>query len=507
MALHTIKPRYPARLLTGAAGALLLGLFGQALAGPAPGLEISAEHRRVVEHWTADRRAAAQPRDLRIDAQGQGWLRAADGSLQAYGAATGPGRQLSITRVPMAKPGGGSGGNGDTTPPSISGMVPADGATIGTAQDFSAVITDASGIKSVSFVITYPDGVTTQSFSPGYAGNDTWSISLSGFSNGHWSWHVVAKDNGARGGNQAVSPEAAFTVDTAGGGGGGGGGSHIVTNAGWADGGPVQTAAGRIYFEMPNNPRRKRWSGYVCSGTVATDGASGRSVILTAAHCVYDDANKAFARNVLFIPDQDGTSGSGTDSNCFNDPLGCWVPSFGVVDVNWTTRSFPDNVAWDYAYLVVSDSGAHAGTAAGSDALDVAAGALSISFATPMTDDGDPSAGSVDFTHALGYSYSDDPNFMYCAEDMTSESDVNWWLPSCELSGGSSGGPWVQPMSGGDGPMISVNSWGYTTAPGMAGPHLSDSSAECLFGEARSVAFGSIPAGDGDAGLVVDYCP
>ncbi len=37
MALHTIKPRYPARLLTGAAGAVLLGLSGQALAYMAPG--------------------------------------------------------------------------------------------------------------------------------------------------------------------------------------------------------------------------------------------------------------------------------------------------------------------------------------------------------------------------------------------------------------------------------------------------------------------------------------
>ncbi len=489
--------------------ALLLGLSSQALAGPGQGQAISAEKRRVVEHWSAERRAQAQPRDLRIDAQGQGWLRAADGSMRAYGAASANGRQLQITRVPMAKPGGGGGGGGDTTPPSISAMLPADGSTIGSAQDFSAVITDASGIKSVSFIITYPDGVTTQSFSPGYAGNDTWSISLSGFSNGNWSWHVVAKDNGARGGNEAVSAPAGFTVDAngGGGGGGGGGGSHIVSNAGWAEGGPVQTAAGRIYFEMPSNARRKRWNGYVCSGTVASDGVSGRSVILTAAHCVYDDANKAFARNVLFIPNQDGTSGSGTDGDCFNDPLGCWVPAFGVVDVNWTTRSFPDNVAWDYAYYVVSDSGAHAGTAAASDALDLAAGAMSISFATPMTDDGDPSASSADFTHALGYSQSDDPNFMYCAEDMTSESSVNWWLPSCGLSGGASGGPWVQPMSGGDGPLISVNSWGYTTAPGMAGPHLNDNSAACLFGEAGGVSFASIPASDGDAGLVVDYCP
>lgn len=40
-------------------------------------------------------------------------------------------------------------------------MIPAEGATIGANQGFSATIKDASGIKSVSFVITYPDGTTT----------------------------------------------------------------------------------------------------------------------------------------------------------------------------------------------------------------------------------------------------------------------------------------------------------------------------------------------------------
>ena len=98
----------------------------------------------------------------------------------------------------------------------------------------------------------------------------------------------------------------------------------------------------------------------------------------------------------------------------------------------------------------------------------------------------DPTVG--DATTALGYSYDVDPNFMYCAEAMGTEGSTNWWLPHCELSGGSSGGPWIQPMdaSAGSGPIISVNSWGYTNQPGMAGPKLSGTSAECLFGVATS---------------------
>lgn len=179
--------------------------------------------------------------------------------------------------------------------------------------------------------------------------------------------------------------------------------------------------------------------------------------------------------------------------------LGCWAPSFGVVDVNWTTRTFPDNIPWDYAYYVVEDSGAHSGTAAGSDSLEVATGSLPVDFATPALNV---------YTHGLGYSYSDDPFFMYCAEEMTTEGDYNWWLPSCGLSGGSSGGPWIQPMdANGNGPIISVNSWGYTTAPGMAGPFLSGTSAECLYGEAVATAFAAVSGTQGEAGIVISCNP
>ena len=246
---------------------------------------------------------------------------------------------------------------------------------------------------------------------------------------------------------------------------------------------------------------------------MATDYASDRSVIITAAHCVYDDVNKAFARNVLFIPNQAGTTGSGTDTNCGNDPMGCWAPAFGVVDRNWTSRTFPANIPWDYAYYVVNDEGAHKGTAAPSDSLDTAAGSLDVLFTQPAYNDGVPAANSADFTHALGYSYSEDPNFMYCAEDMTIEGSYgDYWLANCGLSGGSSGGPWVQPMDSGtgDGPIISVNSWGYTNSPGMAGPRLFGTSAACVFGRAKDTGFANVPTTDGEAGVAVNpqtRCP
>ncbi len=455
---------------------------------------------RVIDHWTKDRMESATPRDLRIDPRGLGYLRHANGFLQPYG------HKVAAGQNPQKGPPN----NSDNSPPQISNMDPSQGETVGSPHTFSATITDPeSGVKSATFTFLYPDGVTTQSFNANQGTNDVWNVELN-ISDGNWQWQVTAKNNGSKGGLTSTSSWVDFTVSASGGGGGGSGGNgDTITNAEWTAGGAVQTAMGRIYFEMPNNAKRKGpWGGYVCSGTVVNDGTTGRSVILTAAHCVYDDANKAFARNVLFIPNQADTTGSGTDTNCNNDPLGCWVPSFGVVDDDWSSRVFPNNVAWDYAYYVVSDSGAHSGNGGGG-ALDSATGDLTIDFSAPHVNDGVEGNTSNDFTHALGYSYSEDPHFMYCAEDMTTEGSDNWWLPSCGLSGGSSGGAWVQPMNTGtgDGPVISVNSWGYTTSPGMAGPILVDpaTSAQCLYNTATSESFGSVPSADGEAG-VIDTC-
>jgi hypothetical protein len=490
------------RLVT-AIAILALPLSGSAVAQETGqgGQQMDPAKSRVIQHWTSDRRAKATPRDLVIDSRGRGYLRRADGTLQPHGHSI-VAENASISPMPNARP---SGGGQDTIPPSIANMNPGSGDQIGALHTFSATVTDNVDVRSVSFVVQYPDGSTTQTFSPGAGANDSWSINLSGFTDGNWSWWVVAKDTGKRGGNTSTSVPLSFTVVT--GSNGGPGNGDTVTNAEWTGGGAVQTAAGRLYFEMPSNARRKGpWSGYVCSGTAVSDDTAGRSIILTAAHCVYDDVNKAYARNVLFVPNQAGTSASATDQNCNNDPLGCWVPSFGVVDTDWTTSTFPGNIPWDYAYYAVNDTGAHSGVAS-SASLESAAGTVSIDFTMPPNhDDGTAGASSNDFTHALGYSLNADPKFMHCAEDMTTEGADNWWLPSCGLSGGSSGGPWVQPMSNGDGPVISVNSWGYTGSPGMAGPKLHGSSAECVFDTAKNTAWAAVPSRDGDAGVAVN-CP
>ena len=226
---------------------------------------------------------------------------------------------------------------------------------------------------------------------------------------------------------------------------------------------------------------------WICSGTVVTDNDSDNSIVLTAAHCVYDDLWKEFAAEAIFIPNQDGTLGTGTDFDCGNDPDNCWIISHAVVDANWANQVWPDNIPWDYGYYVVSDSGSHTSSTnhpwvgdAGDNPLDLnGTSALGQQFTAPTV--GEKS-------HALGYPGNYDPDFRYCAQDMgTTNGPNNYWMSSCTLSGGSSGGPWVQPMDEGtgDGPIISVNSFGYQGQPGMGGPRLHDNSACELFDVAQ----------------------
>jgi len=481
---------YRTTLVGAAVAALLVGATSVgAQAGPSGAAPDSgATEARGASYWTPARRAAAQPRDLVVDQRGLGYLKQANGTLEPYGhsVAAAP---ISVRATapagserPQARPPSDGGGSETMVTP----IDPVDGDTIGVEHSFRATVTDDDGIKSVEFVLS--NGAASQAYAANRVGTNLYGIEFSGFTGGDWSWTIVARDNSKRGGITTTSPTYNFWVDT-------GGttpptteppptdpptdppaescdnGTATVVNDPWTCDGAVQTAAGRIFFEMPANRRGNRWNGYVCSGTVVDDTTEGTSIILTAAHCVYDDVAKTFARNVLFIPNQAGTTGIGTDQDCTNDPLGCWRPTHGVVDVDWTTSRFPANIPYDYAYYVVPD-----------ESLSATAGTLRIDF--------EPGDRIGARTHALGYSYSDDPNFMYCAEGLATESSYgDYWLASCGLSGGSSGGPWIQPMdeTTGSGSIISVNSWGYDGLPGMGGPLLT-TTAKCVFGAAETLA-------------------
>jgi len=466
------------------ATSMAIGGAATALADETDNATPASQAEEVATYWTSERIATAEPRDLVIDGRGLAYTRTPNGTLTPHGHDRAP--QFRAGRLNASRPPaiGGLARSARTAEPvvrmtDVTSLSPAEGDIIGPSHTFEVVVATDAKIRSVRAYVGRNGsfqsfGMSRVASSPS---SETWQVTISNFSDGSWQWYTRVRDSNR---TTVYSDTVNFTVgaapcDAA---------DPVVSLCRWTGGGAVQSTVGRILFNMGQGQ-------YICSGTAVTDATNGRSIILTAAHCVYDDVAKEFATNVIFIPGQDDGGADTTDNDCFNDPHGCWAVDHGVVDLNWANRTFPNNMAWDYAYYVVSDTGSHSGNGVGG-ALDAAVGSQAISFSAPAL--GTSST-------AFGYPGDRDPNFMFCRDTLTTIDDiaVSLWNGSCGMEGGSSGGSWLQPEQGGNGPVISVNSWGYVGAPGMAGPFLHNTSASLLFDVAQSSGLGS-----SGAGVVVD---
>eukprot|EP00986_Skeletonema_menzelii_P010332 scaffold5032_cov144-Skeletonema_menzelii.AAC.4 len=401
--------------------------------------------------------------------------------------------------------------------PQITSVSPSAEAGINDSQDFTIVtepspVTDAP-ITNVLFQIIDHKGTASSWIEVPKIGNNRYQLTIDGFAKHKgtkWRYKVQVEDaNGKKGttGDISVtvngvgdtndrfvdesdpsqappsspsskSPPAPAQAMR----------KQVISDTNWPHGGNIQYATGKILFEFRGQ------GDFVCSGTVVMDGSNGsspntrngRSIIQTAAHCVYNDVLKEFATKAMFIPDQVSTTGDRSNSNCDDDKLGCWKLSFGVVSQGWAESQFPENVGYDYAYYVVHDDPdtTHAGgyLRGLTGILDQDVDAIKIDFDYRVKD----------FTFALGYSSEHDPNYRYCAMDQSTIYGVSWyenlWLDQCGLGAGASGGPWIADMDeNGVGTLFSINSWGFDDKIGMAGPILrtqDGSFAECLFQKA-----------------------
>jgi len=159
------------------------------------------------------------------------------------------------------------------------------------------------------------------------------------------------------------------------------------------------------------------------------------------------------------------------------------------------------------AYYVVDDDGAHTGNDFGcdNDALDCL-GDIEADFENPTAMKFD-----TDRIHAVGYPYDQDPNFMFCSDIVSLDIDTSVtpsesypWVANCEMTGGSSGGAWIKNVEDDNPKIVSVNSWGFVSSPGMSGPRLG-TPAQCVFNIAMQKKIGEMQtAEDGYEGIVVD---
>lgn len=247
--------------------------------------------------------------------------------------------------------------------------------------------------------------------------------------------------------------------------------------------GDAKDATGKLYFEQFDEDEDE-WFQYYCSASAIHDNKTGRSLILTAAHCIFDSFNEMFHRNPLFIPNEKANSDH--DLNCSDDPCGCWVPTGGVVHEEWKSAgSFPANQEYDIGFYIVEDSPlTHEGNKChDSTTLDVAVDELFLDIKSPVTEG--------DTVTAIGYHTNNDSFGMESCtgalEKVTLDGKDSLLVPDCGLASGASGGPWIH-----DDKVVGVNSWGYKEKEGMGGPILQASPTRCLVNKARSVEFSDL---------------
>jgi V8-like Glu-specific endopeptidase len=221
--------------------------------------------------------------------------------------------------------------------------------------------------------------------------------------------------------------------------GGGGSGPAAVTGATWTGGGDVAKSTGKVFFTLGGVD-------YVCSGSAVQSGH--RNLVLSAGHCVHDGDGGPFATNWVFYPGWNNGPSS----------LGAWTATRLFTTATWANQA--DGFDDDAGFAVVGGSG--------SSSLESVLGS-----ATPtIRFDG---ASTTDRYSAFGYPAAKKYRgniLTYCSGTVQVRIDgADTMALACNMTGGSSGGPWLVNYADGSRVIESLNSYGYSSlASTMFGP-------------------------------------
>ncbi len=220
----------------------------------------------------------------------------------------------------------------------------------------------------------------------------------------------------------------------------------------YTGGGAVVKTTGKVFFTLGG-------SDYVCSGSAVS--STNKDTVLTAGHCVHEGPG-SFATNFAFVPAY----------NNGNRPYGTFTAR-----KLYTTNAWANSGDFDY------DVGfALMNSLNGKDLTDTVGG-QGIAF----------NQARGKYMYSFGYpaaSPYDGQKLIYCYGTVFNDTygDTNDQGMNCNMTGGSSGGPWFYNFntSTGTGTLNSVNSFGYTGVPNiMWGPYFG-STISSLYNTARS---------------------
>jgi V8-like Glu-specific endopeptidase len=204
----------------------------------------------------------------------------------------------------------------------------------------------------------------------------------------------------------------------------------------WTGGGAVVQTSGRVFFNFQGQPAS-------CSGNAVT--SANRSTVMTAGHCIKLEGS--FHTNWVFVPAYNNGA----------TPFGTWPATQTFVTPQWNAN---ENINFDIGAAKVA--------AVGGQLLTDVVGGQGIAFnqprRLPMYAFGFPAEAPYDGTRLI-----------YCSGNTFNDPLFSTAIGmSCNMTGGSSGGPWFRSFNEatGTGLQNSVNSFGYLFLPNvMFGPY------------------------------------
>ncbi|MEW1776543.1 hypothetical protein [Streptomyces sp. NPDC086777] len=230
--------------------------------------------------------------------------------------------------------------------------------------------------------------------------------------------------------------------------------------------------AGKVFFDSPEGTM-------VCSATVVEDPAHpGKSnLVWTAGHCVHAGKNGGWYRNIAFVPSYNdrGLTGSALAAATRSQvaPYGVWWGDGAQTSQQWIDQGGEtggDGASYDYAVIHVTPE-----QGSGGKSLEETVGsALPVNFDAPAV----PKVSSIT---ATGYPAAKpyDGSLLYRCADKPGRLSVDASAPTmyrigCTMTGGASGGGWVETGADGKPALVSNTSIGPVSSGWLAGPRFGD---------------------------------
>ncbi|MCS0605732.1 hypothetical protein NX794_31690 [Streptomyces sp. LP11] len=230
--------------------------------------------------------------------------------------------------------------------------------------------------------------------------------------------------------------------------------------------------SGKVFFDSPEGTM-------VCSATVVTDPAHpGKSnMIWTAGHCVHAGKGGGWYRNIAFVPSYNnaGMSAAQLKSASRSEvaPYGVWWADEAQTSQQWIDQggeSGGDGASYDFAVIhVTPEQGGD-----GKSLEETVGGALPVNFDAPAV----PKVNSIT---ASGYPAAApyDGRLLYRCQDRPGRLSLQASAPTmyrigCTMTGGASGGGWVETGADGKPALVSNTSIGPVKSGWLAGPRLGD---------------------------------